>query len=70
MDWFNNLTDDEKLYISKHPDPSNMIFYLKKGLTFNHSIRLGYEDYVNEDMKLKYNESLASENKRYNSKKI
>jgi len=70
MDWFNSLTDNEKLYISKHPDPSHMIFYLKKRISFNHSIRLGYEDYVNEDIKLKYNENIASENKRYNSKEL
>ncbi len=70
MDWFNNLNETDKLYISKHPDPSNMIYYLKKGLSFNHSIRLGYQDYVDEDIKLKYHESLALENKNYNTTKL
>ena len=70
MDWFNNLNETDKLYISKHPDPSHMITHLKKGKNFMDSLKLGYLDYVNEDIQLKYNESLALENKNYNTTKL
>ena len=33
--WFTNLKEDERKYIEDHPDPSHMVFYLKKGLLIN-----------------------------------
>ena len=68
MDWFNNLNENEKKYIKEHPDPSHMIVYLKKHICFNDSIKLAYQDYVMEDIKLNYNLSIAKENIKHNSK--
>jgi hypothetical protein len=70
MDWFNNLPESEKKYIKEHPDPSHMIFYLKKHISFNDSIKMAYQDYVEEDIKLTYNLSIAKENIKHNIKNI
>jgi hypothetical protein len=68
MNWYESLNEDEIKYIKNHPDPSHMISYLKKGIKFTDALKLGYRDYVNEDIKLKYNESLSKENMEYNMK--
>jgi len=53
--WFTNLKEDEKNYIKNHADPSHMIKYLKKNLSFNVSIRLGYSDAMEEERELESN---------------
>lgn len=63
--WFTNLKEDEKKYIEDHPDPSHMVFYLKKGLSFLDSLKLGYMDSITEDIEISAN-SLAQDNK-YNN---
>jgi|TARA_B110000285_G_C15106977_1_gene608615 hypothetical protein len=63
--WFTNLKEDEKKYIEDHPDPSHMVFYLKKGLSFLDSLKLGYIDSITEDIEISAN-SLAQDNK-YNN---
>jgi hypothetical protein len=52
MKWFGDLKDDEKKYIEDHRDPSHMIKYLKLGKSFIDSLKLGYLDYVREDIEL------------------
>ena len=63
--WFTNLKEDERKYIEDHPDPSHMVFYLKKGLSFLDSLKLGYMDSITEDIEISAN-SLAQDNK-YNN---
>lgn len=63
--WFTNLKEDERKYIEDHPDPSHMVFYLKKGLSFLDSLKLGYIDSITEDIEISAN-SLAQDNK-YNN---
>ena len=63
--WFTNLKEDERKYIEDHPDPSHMVFYLKKGLSFLDSLKLGYIDSITEDIEISAN-SLAQYNK-YNN---
>lgn len=65
--WFINLNDKDKKYITDHPDPSHLVYYLKKGLSFNDAIRLGYEDAMREDNELESNTSIAISNKILNS---
>tara|TARA_B100001287_G_C22416442_1_gene404829 strand:+ start:422 stop:652 length:231 start_codon:yes stop_codon:yes gene_type:complete len=50
--WFTNLNDDDKKYITDHPNPSHMVVYLKKGLKFTDALRLGYEDAMREEVEL------------------
>jgi hypothetical protein len=64
--WFTNLKEDERKYIEDHPDPSHMVFYLKKGLSFLDSLKLGYIDSITEDIEISAN-SLAQDNKYNNS---
>ena len=52
MKWFDDLKDDEKKYIEDHRDPSHMVKYLKQGKSFIDSLKLGYLDYVKEDIEL------------------
>ena len=68
MKWFNDLSDDEKKYIENHPDPSHMIKYLKQGFNFHKSLLRGYEEYVLEDIEIKYNEEKAIKNKERNKR--
>ena len=63
--WFTNLKEDERKYIEDHPDPSHMVFYLKKGLSFLDSLKLGYIDSITEDIEISAN-SFAQDNK-YNN---
>jgi hypothetical protein len=60
--WFTNLNDKDKKYIQNHSDPSHMIKYLKKGLSFNDSLRLGYEDAMREEVELTKNTLTAKDN--------
>ena len=60
--WFTNLSDTDKKYITDHPDPSKMIYYLQRGLKFDHALRLGYVDSVKEDMEINQNLRVAAEN--------
>ena len=60
--WFTNLSDTDKKYITNHPEPSHMIVYLKKGLHFEHALRLGYEDAMREEITLNLNTLTAKEN--------
>jgi hypothetical protein len=53
--WFTNLKEDERKYIEDHPDPSHMVFYLKKGLSFLDSLKLGYIDSITEDIEISAN---------------
>lgn len=64
--WFNNLKEDERKYIEDHPDPSHMVFYLKKGLSFLDSLKLGYVDSITEDIEISANSFIAQDNK-YNN---
>ena len=52
MKWYDDLKDDEKKYIGDHRDPSHMVKYLKQGKSFIDSLKLGYLDYVKEDIEL------------------
>ena len=53
---------DEKKYIEDHRDPSHLVKYLKQGKSFIDSLKLGYLEYVNEDIELyKYEENLKKE---------
>ena len=61
--WFNNLTDDEKKYIERHPDPSHLIFYLKQGFSFYKSLLRGYEEHVLEEIEIQYHEVTAKKDK-------
>ena len=60
--WFTNLSDDDKKYITEHPDPSHMVVYLKKGLKFNDALRLGYEDAMREEVECNQNILTAKDN--------
>ena len=64
--WFTNLSDKDKKYITDHQDPSKMIYYLQRGLKFDHALRLGYVDSVKEDMEINKNLRLAAENVKSN----
>ena len=55
--WFTNLRNEDKKYITEHPNPSHMIVYLKKGLKFNEALRLGYEDAMREEIECTENTS-------------
>ena len=63
--WFTNLKEDERKYIEDHPDPSHMVFYLKKGLSFLDSLKLGYIDSITEDIEISANSfaEIAQDNK-------
>ena len=69
LDWFNNLDKTQQKYIEDHPDPSHMVYYLKKHISFNDALKMGYQDYVSEDQKLNYNTSITEVNTKYNVKK-
>ena len=64
--WFTNLNDTDKKYITDHPDPSKMIYYLQRGLKFDHALRLGYIDSVKEDMEIENNLVKAKSNVKTN----
>lgn len=64
--WFTNLCDTDKKYITNHPDPSHMIYYLQRGLKFDHALRLGYIDSIREDMEINKNLKVAGENVKTN----
>lgn len=64
--WFINLSDTDKKYITEHPDPSHMIYYLQRGLKFDHALRLGYVDSVKEDMEIDKNLVKANNNVKTN----
>ena len=64
--WFTNLSDTDKKYITDHPDPSHMIYYLQRGLKFDHALRLGYMDCVKEDIEINKNLKVAEENVKTN----
>ena len=64
--WFTNLSDTDKKYITDHPDPSHMIYYLQRGLKFDHALRLGYIDSIKEDIKIDKNFKAAADNVKSN----
>jgi len=64
--WFTNLSDTDKKYITDHPDPSHMIYYLQRGLKFDHAIRLGYVDSIKEDVEVEQNMTEAKSNVKTN----
>lgn len=64
--WFINLSDTDKKYITDHPDPSHMIYYLQRGMKFEHALRLGYIDSVKEDIEINKNLVKAKENVKNN----
>ena len=64
--WFTNLSDTDKKYITDHPDPSKMIYYLQRGLKFDHALRLGYIDSIKEDIKIDKNFKAAADNVKTN----
>jgi len=64
--WFTNLCDTDKKYITDHPDPSHMIYYLQRGLKFDHAIRLGYVDSIKEDVEVEQNMTEAKSNVKTN----
>ena len=68
MKWFNDLTDDEKKYIERHPDPSHLVFYLKQGFSFYKSVLRGYVEHVSEDIEINKNEEKAKKNKKTNKR--
>lgn len=64
--WFTNLSDNDKKYITDHPDPSKMIYYLQRGVKFDHALRLGYMDSVREDIEVEQNLKVAKNNIKTN----
>jgi hypothetical protein len=64
--WFTNLNNADKKYITDHPDPSHMIYYLQRGVKFEHALRLGYIDSVKEDIEINKNLVKAKENVKNN----
>ena len=64
--WFTNLSDTDKKYLTEHPDPSKMVYYLQRGLKFDHALRLGYVDSVKEDMEIENNLVKAKSNVKTN----
>ena len=64
--WFTNLCDTDKKYITDHPDPSHMIYYLQRGLKFDHALRLGYVDSIKEDVEVEQNMTEAKSNVKTN----
>ena len=66
MKWFNDLTDDEKKYIERHPDPSHLVFYLKQGFGFYKSVLRGYVEHVLEEIEINHNENKDLKNKGEN----
>jgi len=64
--WFTNLNNEDKKYITDHPDPSHMIYYLQRGLKFDHALRLGYIDSIKEDIKIDKNFKAAADNVKSN----
>lgn len=64
--WFTNLTKTDKKYITDHPDPSHMIYYLRKGVKFDHALRLGYIDSIKEDIELENKINTAKNNVQVN----
>ena len=64
--WFTNLNKTDKKYITEHPDPSHMIYYLQRGLKFDHALRLGYMDSVREDIEVEKNLNKANNNVKNN----
>lgn len=64
--WFTNLCDTDKKYITDHPDPSHTIYYLQRGLKFDHALRLGYVDSIKEDMEINNNLQVAADNVKTN----
>lgn len=64
--WFTNLNKTDKKYITDHPDPSHMIYYLQRGLKFDHAIRLGYVDSIKEDVEVEQNLDKAKSNVKTN----
>jgi hypothetical protein len=64
--WFTNLSDTDKKYITDHPDPSHMIYYLERGLKFDHALRLGYVDSIREDIEVEQNLNKAKTNVKSN----
>jgi len=64
--WFTNLSDTDKKYITDHPDPSHMIYYLERGLKFDHALRLGYVDSIREDIEVEQNLNKAKNNVKSN----
>lgn len=65
-DWFTILCDTDKKYITNHPDPSHTIYYLQRGLKFDHALRLGYVDSIKEDMEINNNLQVAADNVKTN----
>ena len=57
MDWFDNLKEEEKKYIERHPDPRHLVFYLKQGFSFYRSLLRGYEEHVLEEIEISYHEN-------------
>ena len=68
MKWFCNLKPDEQKYIENHPDPSHMIKYLKRGLSFIDSLKAGYIDIITEEIEIETNENKAIQNKNNNKR--
>ena len=64
--WFTNLSEADKKYITEHPDPSHMIYYLQMGAKFERALRLGYIDSVKEDIILDNEIDKARENVKSN----
>lgn len=64
--WFTNLSEEDKKYITEHPDPSHMIYYLQRGVQFEKALRLGYIDSVKEDIILDNEIDKARENVKSN----
>jgi len=64
--WFTKLSDTDKKYLTEHPDPSKMVYYLQRGLKFDHALRLGYIDSVKEDMEIENNLVKAKSNVKTN----
>jgi len=64
--YWKDLKVDEIRYIHDHPDPSHMIYYLKIGLSFTDSLKLGYIDSMKEDITIRENNKKAHQNMKEN----
>ena len=53
MNWFEKLEDYQKKYITNHPEPYHLVFYLKLGFSFEKALMRGYEEFVSEELEQK-----------------
>ena len=53
MNWFEKLEEYQKEYITNHPEPYHLVFYLKLGFSFEKALMRGYEEFAIEEIHTK-----------------